>query len=573
MISIRSLWRAAARGAVPLGLSVAVLAACHDITNLNESAETFISPDKFYQNDAQAAIAVNGVYAPLMGWNGWKQPAQHSVMCDDNEMLCWNWMGGGWPGNYAGEWYNQGNSVWFGDYQIIQRANDVIANVGNSSGITAGMKKMATGQALFARGYAYFDLVRRYGGVPIRLEPYAPDAQMGAKARSSIAEVYQQVVKDLRQAADELPASYSTPNGQGLPRAASAWGLLAKAYLHMAGDEATGTSLAANKATYVDSARLAALQVMGDASVKLEMNYMDVFDVSKQNTSPEILFAVQGATANLNGSQIPGFFGPRGDCTLVGGCGQGFVSIREDFYNTFDKVNDRRVEPNKAIAHHWENTFSPLGKVTVLALDSIATLRSQGLVARDQQFRWESWTEGCGAFGITYDSLTVTDPSSGTTTTRVVGTSRPIYSLKYIDPQHLGSDQAPANNFIILRYADVLLIFAEAENEKNGPTTAAYDALNAVRARANLTPLSGLSQSTFRQAVWQERSHELYGEFQARFDLIREGRWLTVMNQGSTVSDYTGHGICRPRQAYQKLQPIPALELAANPLITQNPGY
>ena len=151
--------------------------------------------------------------------------------------------------------------------------------------------------------------------------------------------------------------------------------------------------------------------------------------------------------------------------------------------------------------------------------------------------------------------------------------ARPIYSLKYVDTQHLSSDQAAANNFIILRLADVLLVFAEAENEKSGPTAAAYQAINQVRQRAGLAPLSGLSQAQFRQAVWTERSHELYAEFQARFDLIREGRWLDVMNARSTVSDFSGHGTCRPRQAFQKLMPVPGKELAANPLMTQNAGY
>jgi len=73
--------------------------------------------------------------------------------------------------------------------------------------------------------------------------------------------------------------------------------------------------------------------------------------------------------------------------------------------------------------------------------------------------------------------------------------------------------------------------------------------------------------------VWAERSHELYGEFQGRFDMIREGRWLADMNKGSSIPDYAGHGVCRPRQAYQKLLPIPSRELAANPLIQQNPGW
>src|SRR5947207_7989428 len=219
-----------------------------------------------------------------MDWNGWKQPAQHSIMCDDDEMLCWNWMGGGFSGQSAGQWYMQDNAVWFGDYQIIERANEVVANVASSAGITQGMKRTATGQALFARAYAYFDLVRRYGGVPLRLEAYTPDAQMGARARSSVAEVYQQVAKELRDAAGLLPASYGTPNGQGLPRAAAAPGLPPTDVLHTAGDQATGTPLAANKAAYLHPARLPARPVRSSGTAPLEANSKDLFAANTQNT-------------------------------------------------------------------------------------------------------------------------------------------------------------------------------------------------------------------------------------------------------------------------------------------------
>ena len=570
----RTKTRAAARRLLLPALALAGLAACKDVTNLDETAQTFISPDRYYQNDAQAATAVNGVYAPFMGWNGYKSPAQYSVMCDDDEMLCWNWMAGGFSGQQQGQWYMQDNSVYIGDYQIIERANEVLANVPKSAGIGDAMKKMATGQALFARGYAYFDLARRYGGVPVRLEPYTPDAQLGAKERAPADSVWRQAARDLRLSAALLPATYSQPNGQALPRAAAAWGLLAKVYLHMAGDEAAGTALAADKGAYLDSARLAAQAEMADASVRLEANYMDLFDIAKQNTSPEILFAVQGAAVNNSGSQIPGMVAPRGDCTLVGGCGQGFLSIREDFYRSF-QAGDKRVEPNQAVAMTWEITNSSVGgRVRALQTDSVAKLQAAGVLVKDTPFKWENWTEGCGAFSNQYDSLTVRNPATGATTTAVYAVARPFYSMKYIDTQHLGSDQAAANNFIVLRHADVLLVFAEAENERSGPTTAAYAAVNQVRARAGLPALAaGLGQAQFRQAVWAERAHELYGEFQARFDLIREGRWLEVMNARSPVADFAAHGVCRPRQAFQKLMNIPGKELAANPLLTQNPGY
>src|SRR5437764_12446879 len=90
--------RASMRPTTFAAAAAAALAAC----SLEETGANFISPNVFYQNDAQAASAVNGVYAPLMDWNGWKQPAQHSIMCDDDEMLCWNWRGGGFIRQSAG---------------------------------------------------------------------------------------------------------------------------------------------------------------------------------------------------------------------------------------------------------------------------------------------------------------------------------------------------------------------------------------------------------------------------------------------------------------------------------------
>src|SRR5471032_2508677 len=123
------------------------LAACH--SDLTETATNFISPDQFYKTDAQAQIAVNAVYAPLMDWNGWKQPAQHSIMCDDDEMNCESWMGGGENGQIAGQWFADGNSVWFGDYQIIERANEVLNYVGASTGVSTIEKQTAIGQAKF----------------------------------------------------------------------------------------------------------------------------------------------------------------------------------------------------------------------------------------------------------------------------------------------------------------------------------------------------------------------------------------------------------------------------------------
>ena len=120
----------------------------------------------------------------------------------------------------------------------------------------------------------------------------------------------------------------------------------------------------------------------------------------------------------------------------------------------------------------------------------------------------------------------------------------------------------------ILRYADVLLMYAEALNEVgNGPTADAYAALNKVRTRAGLTALSGLSYAQFKDAVLLERRLELVFEGHRRFDLVRTGRLLdavkaeTSFNRNPTI------------QSFHVLLPIPQTDRDANPNLTQNPGY
>jgi hypothetical protein len=124
---------------------------------------------------------------------------------------------------------------------------------------------------------------------------------------------------------------------------------------------------------------------------------------------------------------------------------------------------------------------------------------------------------------------------------------------KFIDIAfYLGEDgtsfQYVNSNVILYRYADALLIYAEAQNEANGaPNGEAYNAINQLRNRAGLGDLTaGLSQGDFREAVWQERRVELNAEFKRKFDLIRTNRLVletTDINldwtaeQGS-LSDY-----------------------------------
>lgn len=142
---------------------------------------------------------------------------------------------------------------------------------------------------------------------------------------------------------------------------------------------------------------------------------------------------------------------------------------------------------------------------------------------------------------------------------------------KYVDPAARAFGDAN-NNFPIIRYADVLLMFAEAENELSGPTPAALNAANPIRRRAFGLPLTApsaqdftatLGKDGFRQKLYEERRLEFNAEGQRWFDLVRTGRLVSVTKAKGKTNVQETH----------TLFPIPQREIDLNPNLTQNPGY
>lgn len=131
-------------------------------------------------------------------------------------------------------------------------------------------------------------------------------------------------------------------------------------------------------------------------------------------------------------------------------------------------------------------------------------------------------------------------------------------------------------NWSIYRYADVLLMYAEAINEANGgPTVEAYGAVNQIRQRAEIADLAGLSQGDFRTAVRIEQVHELSFENQTWFDMAR---WRKAYNpETNQLEDFVGHNFSYlPNKALTErelLFPIPTSEMQNNPNLVQNTGY
>ena len=139
----------------------------------------------------------------------------------------------------------------------------------------------------------------------------------------------------------------------------------------------------------------------------------------------------------------------------------------------------------------------------------------------------------------------------------------PGYVYKYLDPTATGNNDG-ANNYPLIRYADVLLMYAEALNEQATGNAEAYTAVNRIRRRAGLPDLAGLTQAQFRDAILLERRLELAFEGHRWYDLTRTKRLIDAMKaQNPSIVVQERH----------YLLPIPQTERDVNPALEQNPGY
>jgi hypothetical protein len=430
-------------------------------------------------------------------------------------------------GNIAG--------VWDASYQGILRANQVLKRVPPIR-MDEVTKNQYLGEAHFMRAYFYFNLVRFFGGVPITTDVATDRESTSRTPRSAPAEVYDLILEDLQFAEEHLPPTYpAAQHGRATSGAAKA--LLAKVYLTLGTEQATGVypdrTYREDASTYLQRARDKAQEVMDSDVYRLMTNYRDVFDPATEGND-ELIFVAKYLQQATSAWQ-PSIMGADGavDCGLNQG------RIRQDFYDGMPATYRREISA-------WD---------TLTVVDQpIYLSEAGGVVEPGYEFR----------------------TSSGVPETK-----------KYIGWSMQAFCFGAENDYPILRYADVLLMFAEAENEVNGPTNAAYEAINAVRARARaegvadqevdiseLPPLSGLSQEAFRDAVYRERRLELLNESHGWFDAVRTGRLVSGqpngVERGNLTTLCTGDNLAACRYY---LYPIPRRALDQNTALEQNPGW
>ncbi len=414
--------------------------------------------------------------------------------------------------------------TWEGFFRLIDKSNDVIANVSKMDVLTDEEKSAIIGEARFLRGWSYFMLVRMYTKAPIKLEPttgfdnaYAP--------LSTADEIYSTVIiPDFEYAFNNCQAKQPASNTGRITKGAAA-AALAKVHLTIAGNT--------SGSEHWKEARDWAKWVIDNGGYSLVNDFSQLWGT--KNTS-ESVFEVQFLRGVLTGSGYSKIFTPAKSGWSAKGGGWGRSTCTQKNYDDFAKQykGDYRIDVTFTASY---NDIRNGKSIPVYP-------------TKKYNKKQNSWP----------------------------------YIAKWKDPD-APDNFAADNNFIVIRYADVLLMFAEAENEVNGPTGEAYDAIDQILARARAADgterevpanwTRDLSQKDFSEKVWNERRYELCAEQHLWFDLVRKGKdKFIAFKEADNAHGYKliDHGVYAKNMYF----PIPTLEISSNPMISveeQNEGY
>ena len=448
-----------------------------------------VSTDALYQTDKDFKDAVIGIYSvyqteyqnmwlygDMRGDDSWDELVKGTAAAMDNFTI------------------NNDDGVirttWINLYNIINRANTIIARIEGADAAIVKNKEIYIGETKFLRSLAYFNLVRIFGDVP-EVTTLLTIEEAYKAGRQKVDKIYEEVIiKDLQEAENKLPAKFSGAE-VGRANKGAAKSLLGKVYL-----------------TIHDYAKAEAkLQEVTTMGYALLPKYTDLFDYTKDEHHSEYIFDIEYEQGIGEGNCFTTNFSPKNPDIAA-------------FYGVTGGQNGNNNAPRSLFA-----IFPP------------GDLRKDITAA-------DGFTDKNGVFHPLI-------PTSNDVQT---------FTKKYMVALLASCDSKA--NWKVIRYADVLLMYAEALNE-NGKTTEALNYLNQVHARAGLKAYLNMSQSDTREKIYLERRLELSFEGHRWFDLLRTGRALSVM---------APFGM----KAYMTVYPLPLSQIQLindKAILPQNPGY
>jgi len=496
----------------------------------------FVSAEQYYKTESDLEAALSGVYSTLASGSLYKSYMIGRLGLDADQ----GYDNRGTDVGTVSDYNVSPTDVkilkfWQDLYLGINNANILLEQINKKEIVMPdSVKQRIVGETLFLRGYFYFLLVSNFGDVPLVLN----SNDSSQPFRTPALQVYDKIIQDMDSAALKVNDISALGFGGRVTKSV-VYGILTRVHLFVAG-------IPYNQHDHYEKARLCAKTVIDLNFHKLNSNFQQVFINYAQDIydTKESLWEVEfygngiGLYANLGG-YVGGNNGIRNTFDLTLGYTYDFINVTAFAYNVY-KTGDLRRDFTIAPFYYKQPTVPA------------------------QKVNWSStqiFNRNCGKFRREYETL---------------------------EPKH--RSYTP-QNFPLLRYSDVLLMYAEAVNAvNNGPTTEAYDAINQVRRRGFgkdiSTPeptidLSGLDYDGFLAEVQNERSRELAFECLRKGDLVRWGIFFPKMKKcledANAAPTFTDLKLAKSTftnvSARDVVWPIPSYEIGVNPNLTQNNGW
>ncbi len=531
-----------------------------DESFLDTTPTSSLTAETYYQSESDFITAINGTY----GINcTWKQMMEFVPMMDmttpaavhgGGRFKQWHWGNSGFTPDDASSQaiWNFWRKWWLG----VARANEVIYRVdqaGDGIFTTSGLKDRIKGEALFLRAFYYFHLTFAWGEIPLLTEPTSAETYYPAVSEQSL--IIDQMIADFTEAASLLPSVTEYRNTENLGRASkgAALAMLGKTYcFNQQWSEAATT--------------LKKLIDLGDYELTPgSTGFNDQFWTSGEN-GVESIFEIQYGSGN--DAQFCNTFITY--CSIGGvgisSKGYGYIQPTDWTVDKFQTINGYDVKST------YVSTNDDGSMNFTYSSDDPAFDPAKPFDNRDPRFNWTVMYEG---------SPYIEEKWPGNTFTAAAPDESNFATVKYITDNDPGDSDM---NLVALRYADVLLLYAEALMEQNDLENAATY-VNKVRSRESVqmpdVPDDVVaSQSALREYIHNERIRELAFEYGHIFYDLR--RWTTESGENLWLSEmkayWTANKLGHTNDAididkHNIYWPLPSTEIETNPNLVQHEGY
>ena len=536
------------RNIIWMGAFTLACASCSD-EYMNTPPAHLVSSESFYKTASQVDQAVVGLYADmqLVDYNGyhfmsecrsdnyWVDP-QPNALREYSEI-----------GSFRATWtLTTFNDLWNLLYKTIYDSNILLSKIDGAEFKSESMKNQFTGEARFMRGWAYLELARFFGNVPIINRPVTP-SESKSIGQSTPREVFDQmVIPDLTEAAKLLPVKKSLVDANSKSVAASgradkvaAQAMLARAYMTLAGYPFNDASAKANAKTVLQEVLAKESSYFAPNMTEWKKQWMPSSDYYNKYT----IFAVQHRLKENNNyvvfNSTPELAPSRTSIRMMGNS----IWVEKSLAYEFEKNNhadqrglgtctleDQAAETNYAGYANETGTYTDENGV------------SRDVLLRPICQKWVPPKETLAAVGMSFDEGTLTN---------------------YYDWP---------TNFPVLRMEDMMLLYAEILADE-GDITGAMSYVNKIRARAGVDQPTASSKEEAMKYIKRERRLELLGAGVRWFDEIRYGEWKTdTENMFNRYNNPEGTSLDFLKNY---LYPIPQNQYNAvqSGLYKQNDGY